>query len=233
VKIRRRLTGNPDVPIDYQVETLRDGGSFSTRRVTALQGGSPIFAMMASFHKAEAGFEHARPMGDVPPPESVPPIGDLFARPDAQIFETMRAYYARPRPIDLRLIDSERYFGGRDLPARQRFWLRTHGALPDDPALHTAVLAYASDFAMIDTALIPQGRVMFDPKMQLASLDHGFWLHRPFRADDWLLYELESPTAGGGRAFTRGTFFNRDGLLVASVTQEGLVRERSTAFAIK
>lgn len=227
------LGGDPSVPIHYDVERLRDGGSFTTRRVTAKQSGQPIFAMIASFHKPEPGFAHASAMPDVPPPEDIAPMGEMLALTDARVPETMRAYYSRERPFDLRLVDTARYFGAKHQPPRQHFWLKTQRPLPDDPALHCAILAFASDFAMIDTALIPHGRVMFDPTLQLASLDHALWVHGPFRADDWLLYALESPIAGRGRGFARGAFYTRDGVLIASVAQEGLIRERSTAFVIK
>lgn len=227
------LAGAPAEPIRYEVERLRDGGSFTTRRVTARQGAGVIFAMIGSFHGDEDGYVHAAAMPDVPPPEDVAPLGEVFARPDALVPDNMRAYYGQERPIDVRLVETARYFGATGLPPRQHLWLRTKAALPDEPALHAAILAYASDFALLDTALIPHGRLMFDATMQLASLDHALWLHAPFRADDWLLYALESPVGGGGRGFARGSFFTRDGTLVASVTQEGLMRTRSTAFVIK
>ncbi|MEQ1695073.1 MAG: acyl-CoA thioesterase II [Hyphomicrobiaceae bacterium] len=227
------IGGDPAVPIVYDVDLVRDGGSFATRRVTALQGGKPIFEMLSSFHKMEEGLHHANTMPDVPAPEDVLPIGEVFAQHHAQIPDTMRAYYSRERPIDLRLIDTERYFGGQELPPLQRFWMRTRRALPDDAYVHCALLAYASDFALIDTALIPHGKVMFDPKMQLASLDHALWIHTSFRADAWMLYVLESPAAGRGRGFARGSFYKRDGTLIASIAQEGLMRERSTAFVLK
>ena len=227
------IGGDPMVPIIYDVDLVRDGGSFATRRVTALQGGKPIFEMLSSFHKMEDGLHHADAMPDVPAPEDIPPIGEVFAQHHAQVPDTMKAYYNRERPIDLRLIDTERYFGGKDLPPLQRFWMKTKRALSDDPNLHFAILAYASDFALIDTALIPHGKVMFDPKMQLASLDHALWIHSSFRADEWMLYVLESPAAGRGRGFARGSFYKRDGTLVASIAQEGLMRERSTAFVLK
>lgn len=227
------LAGDPKIQIDYEVERLRDGGSFTTRRVTARQNGQAIFAMIGSFHKLEEGFEHANPMPDVPPPEDVAPMAEMFANAKVQVPSNMRAYYNQERPFEIRLVDTERYFGGVNLPARQKFWVKTQGSLPDDPRLHAALLAFASDFAMIDTALIPHGRMMFDAQMQLASLDHALWMHRPFRVDEWLLYVLESPSAGRGRGLTRGAFYSRDGRLVASVAQEGLMRERSTAFVIK
>jgi acyl-CoA thioesterase II len=225
--------GAPAEPIRYEVERLRDGGSFATRRVTAVQAAGPIFSMIGSFHGDETGFAHALPMPTVPPPEDVAPIGDVFARPEALVPDTMRAYYTQDRPIDIRLIETERYFGTPNPSLRQHMWLKVRSPLPDGPSLHAAILAYASDFALLDTALIPHGKLMFDPKMQLASLDHALWLHNEFRMDDWLLYVLESPVAAGGRGFARGTFFTREGALVASVTQEGLMRARSTSFVIK
>lgn len=227
------IGGDPLVPIIYDVDLVRDGGSFATRRVTALQAGKPIFEMLSSFHRLEDGLHHADAMPDVPAPEDVAPIGDVLARLDAQVPETMRAYYRQERPIDLRLIDTARYFGGKDLPPTQRFWMKIKRPLPDDATVHNAILAYASDFAVIDTALIPHGKLMFDPQMQLASLDHAIWIHSSFRADEWLLYVLESPAAGRGRGFARGSFYKRDGVLVASIAQEGLMRERSTAFVLK
>ena len=235
--------GTPAKPIVYEVQRLRDGGSFSTRRVTALQDGEPMFVMVGSFHASEDGFEHASAMPDVPPPEDLESVADLFGRSDAKVPDNMRAYYALPRPIELRIVDPQRYFGTRAAdatgsavstkPATQQFWIKPQGTLPEEQLMHTAILAYASDFAMIDTALIPHGRIMFESGLQLASLDHALWIHRPFRADDWLLYALESPTAGRGRGFARGSFYTRSGDLVASVAQEGLMRERRTAFVIK
>ncbi len=227
------LPGNPTVDIIYDVERLRDGASFATRRVTAVQEGRPIFEMIASFHRAEPGFDHASAMPDVPPPEDVPPIVDTLNQADSTASKAMLAYYAQEQPVELRLVDTGRYSGGSDRTARQHMWIRATAPLPDDSALHTAILAYASDFALIDTALIAHGRTMFEPQLQLASLDHACWIHRPFRIDDWLLYALDSPVAGRGRGLARGSFFSRDGQLVASVAQEGLMRERSTAYLIK
>lgn len=227
------LAGSPKVPIDYEVELLRDGGSFTTRRVLAMQEGRAIFAMTASFHVSEPGFAHQSRMPDVPPPEEVPPLGEVLARSDAMAPDTMRAYYARESRFDVRVVEYDRYQGAYYSTPRQHIWMKAKQPLPERPAVHAAVLVYASDMAMIDTALIAHGKVMFDPGMQLASLDHALWLHRPVRADQWLLYALESPFAGGGRGLTRGAFYSREGALIATVSQEGLMRARSTAFVIK
>lgn len=225
--------GHPEKPIVYQVENLRDGGSFSARRVTAVQDAEPIFAMMASFQVCEPGFEHQDPMPLVPPPDEVRPLGEVLADPEFKVPDAMRAFYARRRPFDLRLVDTDRYRNPGPAPGRQHMWMRALKPLPDDPRLHTALLTYASDFSLIDTALIPHGKIMFDPAMQLASLDHALWQLRPARVDDWFLYALESPAAGGARGLARGAFFGRDGRLIASIAQEGLMRARSTAFVIK
>jgi acyl-CoA thioesterase II len=228
------LGGDPTIPIIYEVERLRDGGSFSTRRVLAIQNGQPIYSMIASFHAPEPGFEHAAPMPDGPGPEDVLALGAFLAKADIALPDVLRAYHRRPRPFELRLIDTERYVtGGSGVAPRQRFWVRPLRPVEGDLVLHAALLAYVSDFAMIDTALIPHGKVMLDPGMQLATLDHAIWFHRPFRADDWLLYVLESPVAGSSRGFTRGTFHTRDGQLIATTAQEGLMRERTSAFVIK
>ena len=227
------LAGSPTIPIDYEVERLRDGGSFTTRRVTALQEGRAIFEMIASFHANETGFVHQSAMPKVPPPEEVPPLSEVLARSDAMAPETMRAYYAREKRFDVRVVETERYLGQSKAAPRQHIWMKAKQPIPDNPAVHSAVLVYASDFAMIDTALIAHGKVMFDPGMQLASLDHALWLHQPVRADDWLLYAMESPFAAGGRGLTRGAFYSREGALIATVSQEGLMRARSTAFVIK
>jgi len=222
------LAGDPSRPIIYDVERLRDGGSFTTRRVKAIQHGRPIFSMSTSFHKAEPGFEHQTPMPDVPPPEALPNPKDVIARHLDALPAAMRSYWSRERPIDMRVADLSRYLTReKKLPA-QDIWIKASGRLPDDPIVHQAVLAYASDFTLLDTALIAHGKVLFDADVQLASLDHGIWFHRPFRADEWLLYAQDSPNLHGSRGFSRGLIFTRDGTLVASVAQEGLVRVRRT-----
>ncbi len=223
------IGGDPKVPIIYSVERVRDGGSFSTRRVTAIQHGRPIFVMSASFQKNEAGFDHQGNMPQVPAPEDLPSEQELKARMIAHLPENMRSYWERERPIEMRPVDVSRYFSREPRPAEQYIWMRATGALPEDLPLHQCVLAYASDFSLLDTALIAHGKLMFDKDVQLASLDHALWLHRPFRADDWLLYAQDSPNSHGSRGFCRGSIYTRDGVLVASVAQEGLMRQRISA----
>ncbi|WP_439544336.1 acyl-CoA thioesterase II [Hyphomicrobium sp.] len=228
------LAGDPTHPILYEVERIRDGASFTTRRVKAIQHGRAIFAMSVSFHKDEEGYEHASAMPDVPPPEDLPSAKDRVSELIDALPAAMRNYWLRENPIELRPVDVSRYLS-RDAshPPRQDIWLKANGQLADDPLLHQCVLAYASDFTLLDTALIAHGKLLFDPDIQLASLDHSLWFHRPFRVDDWLLYTQDSPNAAGARGFCRGSFYTRDGRLVASTAQEGLVRQRKTAFLIK
>ncbi len=227
------LAGDPEREIVYDVERIRDGGSFTTRRVRAVQHGRAIFSMSASFHRPEAGFEHQSPMPDVPPPEELPNVRDLMDAATADLPEAMRAYWRRERPIDVRIVDASRYVSREPRPASQSIWLKTNGPLNDNQYIHQAVLAYASDFTLLDTALVAHGRLLFDADIQLASLDHAMWFHRPFRADDWLLYTQDSPSASGARAYCRGAVFDRQGRLVASTVQEGLMRPRETAFLLK
>jgi acyl-CoA thioesterase II len=219
--------GDPSVPIIYEVDRIRDGGSFSTRRVVAIQHGQAIFSMAASFHREEPGLHHQIKMPEVPSPESLPSEAELKARFMEHMPPQVRAYWERDRPIEIRPVDLSRYLEPGNHAPTQQVWIRATGRLGDDLALHQCVLAYASDFTLLDTALIAHGRFVFDPSLMLASLDHAIWFHRKFRADEWLLYAQDSPSSGAGRAFCRGTLFTRSGELVASTAQEGLVRERS------
>jgi acyl-CoA thioesterase-2 len=227
------LGGDPDHPIVYEVERVRDGGSFTTRRVKAIQHGRAMFIMSASFQKEEASYEHAAPMPDVPPPEALPSATQLMAKLIDVLPASMRAYWSQERPIDMRPVDMSRYLGREPRSPVQHIWMRSNARLPDDLKLHQCVLAYASDFTLLDTALIAHGKLLFDGDIQLASLDHALWFHRPFRADEWLLYAQDSPSAHGARGFCRGSVFTRDGLLIASVAQEGLMRKRQSAFVPK
>ncbi len=221
--------GDPQVPIIYEVDRIRDGKSFTTRRVVAIQHGQAIFSMSASFHREEQGFDHQMPMPDVPGPDELPSEAELKARLMEHLPAPIRAYWERERPIEMRPVDISRYFDRTAREPVQHVWMRATAPLPDRRRLHQCVLAYASDFTLLDTALIAHGRAVFDPDLQLASLDHALWFHRPFRADEWLLYSQDSPTTHGARGFCRGTFHARDGTLVASAAQEGLIRLRRPA----
>ena len=219
--------GDPNCPIIYQVERYRDGRSYTARRVLAVQHGRPIFTMAASFHFPEASFDHQAEMPSVPMPDELPAEKELLEKFAGQMPENMKRYFSRERPIELRPTDPMHYLKprkGRD--AVQNVWIRASDRLPDDLAIHQCVLAYASDMTLLDTALVPHGRNLFDADLQMASLDHALWFHRDFRADEWLLYAQDSPSSFGGRGFTRGGIFTVDGKLVASVTQEGVIRER-------
>jgi acyl-CoA thioesterase-2 len=224
------LPGDPSQPIIYEVERTRDGGSFTTRRVKAIQHGRTMFAMSVSFHIDEPGYDHQIAMPKVPFPEDLPTEADLKAKMLASLPPNMRSYWERERPIELRPVDVSRYFAREKRNPEQFIWMRASGRLPDTLSLHQCVLAYASDFSLLDTALIAHGKLMFDSDVQLASLDHALWLHRPFRADEWLLYAMDSPSAHGARGFCRGSVFTRDGTLVASVAQEGLMRQRDSRY---
>jgi acyl-CoA thioesterase-2 len=222
------LPGDPKIPIIYDVDRIRDGKSFTTRGVTARQHGHPIFSMQVSFHANEPGLDHQAKMPVVPAPEDLPNESEMRKAMLPTMPDPVRRYYERERPIELRPVEYERY-GGRKYPdGRSHVWIRTTGKLPDDLAIHQCVLAYASDMTLLDAALAPHGRTLFERQFMAASLDHALWLHRPFRADDWLLYAQDSPNLHGSRGFARGLIFMRDGTLVASVAQEGLVRERRT-----
>ncbi|MGI9381374.1 MAG: acyl-CoA thioesterase II [Methyloligellaceae bacterium] len=217
--------GDPKVPIIYEVDRIRDGKSFSTRRVVAIQHGQAIFSMSVSFHKIEGGFDHQLDMPDVPEPEKLPSEDEL-KNSFGNLPESIRRYWERERPIELRPVDMSRYISPKVREPKQAIWMRANDTLPEDIGLHQCVLAYASDFSLLDTSLIAHGRIMFDPELMMASLDHSIWFHRPFRADEWLLYSQDSPNANNARGFSRGSVFTREGVLVASVAQEGLIRLR-------
>lgn len=220
------LGGDPAVPIIYEVDRIRDGRSFTTRRVVAIQHGRAIVAMSVSFHADEPGLTHAATMPDVPPPEGLPSEAEIKSGVLPLMPDPVRAYYERERPIELKPVEFGRYISRAPGEPRFNVWIRATGRLPDDPAIHQCVLAYASDMTLLDSSLIPHGRTVFDRAIQGASLDHALWLHRPFRADDWLLYAQDTPSASGARGLSRGLIFTRAGELVASVAQEGLIRER-------
>ncbi|MDR3422314.1 MAG: acyl-CoA thioesterase II [Xanthobacteraceae bacterium] len=220
------LGGDPKVPIIYEVDRIRDGRSFTTRRVVAIQHGRAIFSTEVSFHIAEDGPTHQFPMPDVPRPDELPSEGEVRDRLLSRMADPVRRYYERERPIELRPVEYRRYLGEKIEGSRFHIWLRATGRLPDEPAIHQCVLAYASDMTLLDTALVPLGQTVFHDDIMAASLDHALWFHRPFRADEWLLYAEDSPNLGGARGFARGLIYASDGTLVASVAQEGLLRQR-------
>jgi len=216
--------GDPSVPIIYEVDRIRDGKSFVTRRVVAIQHGHAIFSMSASFQVEEEGLEHQMLAPKVPPPEELMSEEELKKQFLESASEPMKGYWRRERPIELRPVSLRHYVTREKLDPVQHVWFRTTGPLPDDPVLQKCVLAYASDMMLLDTSLYPHARSLFDRDLQVASLDHALWFHRPFRADEWLLYAQDSPSASGSRGFNRGAIYNRHGVHVASVAQEGLIR---------
>ncbi|ALV26812.1 acyl-CoA thioesterase II [Pannonibacter phragmitetus] len=216
--------GDPAVPIIYDVDRIRDGGSFTTRRVVAIQHGQAIFSMSASFQTLEDGLEHQTGMPDVPMPEDLPSEQDLKEKFLKVAPENVRRYWERERPIELRPVDLTHYFSEKKLAPQQYVWVRATSPLPDETRIHQCVLAYASDMTLLDTSLFPHGKSVFSPQIQAASLDHSMWFHRPFRADDWLLYATDAPSSSGGRGMNRGLLYDRSGHLIASTAQEGLIR---------
>jgi acyl-CoA thioesterase-2 len=212
--------GDPTVPILYEVDRIRDGRSFTTRRVVAVQHGRAIFNLQASFQVHELGLEHQDPMPDAPDPESLP----TFRERMAPYADTLGDWHLRPRPIDIRHVDWMPPDRQDPLPPHQRVWLRADGQLPDDPVLHACVVTYASDMTLLDTTLLPHGGSWHDPDLFMASLDHAMWFHRDFRADRWMLYSQDTPSASAGRGLGRGHLFTSEGHLAVSVVQEGLIR---------
>lgn len=218
--------GSEDDEIHYRIERDHDGGSFSTRRIIALQKGKPILNMAASFQRLEGGLTHQVAMPDVPAPDDLPNEVELRARFSDQIPESFRANFLRARPIDYRPVDPRDWIGGTTKAPQQNIWFRLVAPIGDDPALHRAVLAYASDSYLLGTSSLPHGVSWMSKGFQAASLDHALWVHDDFRADEWLLFSCDSPWSGRGRGFNRGAIYTRDGRLVASVAQEGLMRIR-------
>lgn len=216
--------GNEDFPVVYRVVRDYDGGSFSTRRIIAQQQGKPILNMAASFHKLEPGVQHQDAMPDVPAPESLPSEHEWRMSMLDAVPEAFRTHFLSPRPIEIRSLDEQTWvLPGKAAPL-QRAWFRAVAPLGDDPNLHRAVLAYASDMQLLGTCVRPHGLSWMRGELMTASLDHAVWLHDDFRADEWLLYVTDSPWAGRARGMNRGSIFTRDGRLVATVAQEGLIR---------
>jgi acyl-CoA thioesterase II len=212
--------GDPTIPILYNVDRIRDGKSFTTRRVVGIQHGKAIFNLQASFHVDEPGLEHQLPMPEVPAPETLPDFRTRM-KPYRHLIGD---WYDRPRPIDMRYITPMPMERRGERGPRQQVWMRAAGVLPDDPVLHACIVTYASDMTLLDTTLLPHGITWEDNRAQMASLDHAMWFHRPFRADDWLLYSQITSSTANSRGLASGEIFSSDGQLVVSVVQEGLVR---------
>jgi acyl-CoA thioesterase-2 len=218
------LPGDVNAPIVYEVDIARDGKSFSTRRVVAIQHGRPIFNMAASFQSPEQGLEHAAPMPQVPGPEGLADVREVAPEILVKVPDKMRRFLTRERAFELRPVEPVHLISPPKQEPRRNVWIKTADKLPDSPDLHRNLLAYVSDYHLVATATLPHGVHFAEGNVQLATLDHAMWFHRPFRVDEWLLYSMESPSASGGRGFALGRIFARDGRLVASTAQEGVIR---------
>lgn len=218
------LAGDPKAPILYSVDRTRDGGSFTTRRITAVQHGRPIFHMEASFQVHEDGLTHQFPMPETVTPESLPTEAEMMAELAKRMPPEAQWWLSREQPIEMRPIDPVDELNPEKRPPYQNVWLRTNGTLPDDSRLHQCLLAYASDMTLLDTCMLPHGISWHSGKLMSTSLDHAMWFHTDFRIDDWMLYTLDSPASGGARGFNRGLIYTRSGTLCCSVVQEGLIR---------
>jgi acyl-CoA thioesterase-2 len=219
--------GDTSVPIIYEVDRIRDGASFTTRRVVAIQHGQAIFSLEASFQLEEGGLEHQLPMPlGVPHPDTLGSQQDLIGQFGDAVPEGIRRYWERDRPVEMKPVMLKHYTSREKLDPHQHIWIRTTGAVPADRASQAAVLAYLSDMTLLDTSTFAHGRAVFDRDIQAASLDHAMWFHRPHPLNGWLLYTQDSPSTSGARGFTRGALYGQDGTLIASVAQEGLIRLR-------
>ncbi|TNV20620.1 acyl-CoA thioesterase II [Buttiauxella sp. B2] len=219
--------GDSQKPIVYDVETLRDGNSFSARRVAAIQNGKPIFYMTASFQAPEPGFEHQKAMPSAPAPENLKSETEIAMAFEKLLPQTLKEKFLCEKPLEIRPVVFHNPMQGHvDEPVRQ-VWMRANGKMPADLRVHQYLLGYASDFNFLPTALQPHGIGFLEPGMQVATIDHSMWFHRPFDMNDWLLYSVESTSASSARGFVRGEFYSRDGVLVASTVQEGVMRKRS------
>ncbi|MCH8536146.1 MAG: acyl-CoA thioesterase II [Alkalimonas sp.] len=217
--------GDASKPIVYEVESIRDGKSFSTRRVRAIQFGKAIFYLTASFQREESGFEHQDAMPAVPGPDELVSDLDFYQQHAELIPQALRSKFICEKPIEMRPVDFQNPFQPEISKPRRYVWFKANGQMPNDLRVHKYLLAYASDFNFLPTALQPHGRSFMAPNMQVATIDHAMWFHQDFRFDDWLLYAVDSPSASGGRGLVRGQFFNRQGKLVASTMQEGVIRQ--------
>jgi acyl-CoA thioesterase-2 len=218
--------GDATKPVVYEVEDIRNGNSFSTRRVQAIQNGKAIFYMTASFQCKEEGFHHQDKMPIVPTPDELPSYDDLILKHQDMLPKSIREKFLAEKPIDIRLVQEYNWFKPEVTDSNYQIWLKANGALPDEIRVHSCMLAYASDFHFLPTALLPHGASHLAPNFQIATVDHSMWFHRPFRFDDWLLYCMDSPSASNGRGLVKGQIFNRQGELVASTMQEGVIRQR-------
>jgi acyl-CoA thioesterase II len=216
--------GDPTIPLIYEVDRIRDGKSFTTRRVVGIQHGKAIFNLAASFQIAETGPEHSDPMPDVPDPETLPTFRERIEPHLDRLGPDLGAWLVRERPIDSRPVTDPPWLDPTPRAPEQDVWIKTNGTLPDDPLLHTCVVAYASDLTLLDTAMLPHSVSHGGGQWQVASLDHAMWFHRPLRADEWLLYHQTSPSAGNARGLAEGSIFRPDGMLAVTVIQEGLIR---------
>ena len=218
--------GDASKPIVYEVENIRDGQSFNTRRVKAIQHGKAIFYMTASFQQAEVGLDHQNVMPEVTPPEELPSFMDFIFDHQAYIPEAVRGKFLSEKPIELRPVEQYNWIKPEKAPPICHMWIKANGKLPDDPRIHKYMLAYTSDFHFLPTALFSHGVTHWQPNFQIATIDHAMWFHRPFRFDEWLLYVMESPTTMGGRGLVKGQIYNRSGHLIATTMQEGVIRQR-------
>ena len=217
--------GDDKKPIVYDVEIIRDGRSVSTRRVKAIQYGKPIFYMTASFEEEALGYEHQSSMPNVKGPENLISEYDFYQQNLDKIPEHLHSIVAGEKPIEMRHVQVNNPFNPQVMDAKRQVWIKANGVLPDDPKIHRYLLAYASDFNFLPTALFPHGRSHIQRDMQVATIDHSMWFHRPFRMDEWVLYDMESTSANGGRGLVKGQFFNQQGDLIASAMQEGVIRD--------
>lgn len=218
--------GDAQIPVVYEVENIRDGRSFNTRRVKAIQNGKAIFYMTASFQQEEQGFEHQTSMPDVPLPETLPSFADFIFNHQEYLPENVRGKFLSEKPIELRPVEQYNWINPKKSKPLCHMWIKANGKLPDDPGIHKYMLAYCSDYHFLPTALFTHGVSHWQPNFQIATIDHAMWFHRPFRFDDWLLYVMESPTSVGGRGLVRGQIYNLSGDLVATTMQEGVIRQR-------
>ncbi|MCZ2721742.1 acyl-CoA thioesterase II [Marinomonas sp. 15G1-11] len=218
--------GNASLPIEYEVERVRDGGSFSVRHISARQEGKSILSMTASFHIEETGFEHFDPMPSVPGPDVFESELSLYQQHADELPAKLRALFLSERPIECRVVENQNPFRPRHGIAKSHMWIKSIAPLPDDDLVHQSMLAYTTDYGFLSTALMPHGISIGNPYLNIASLDHAIWFHRPFRLDEWLLYVADSPSASNARGFVRGQIFDKAGRLVASTAQEGLIRYR-------